>query len=270
MNVLPKTNGPRSIGTLAVLVAASFSLPALAETIVYKLIDDQGRVTYSNTPLKGGVKIELEPITVIPSTPSGSLQTVPKQAVATVTPVPQAVAIVTPVSPPIATPLPPAAITAIPIPAPIPAPAPAAAAAAIAPAPQATLTQIPAVTTASSATAFKVAAMEAVSQARRDEVRASLRQEEEERVERLLAGAQAQLEEEQGRSENIRALRAIHATSAESAAATGKPQMTKEVRQMIERHFERIRQLQDEITMHEDNLARLRARAEATRVSSSN
>jgi len=112
--------------------------------------------------------------------------------------------------------------------------------------------------------------MEAVSQARRDEVRASLQQEEQERVERLLAGAQAQLEEEQGRSENIRALRAIHATSAESSAATGKPQMTKEVRQMIERHFERVRQLQDEIAMHEDNLARLRSRAEASRVSSSN
>jgi len=269
MKIQPKIRCPRSIGTLAVLLAAWFSLPARAETVVYKYVDDQGRVTYANTPLKGGVKVELEPLTVIPSTPSGSLQVAQKQTIASVSPSRQAVAIVTAVSPPIATPLPPAAIAAIPIPAPIPAPAPAATVpvASMAPAPQATLTQIP---VTSSATAIKVAALEAVSQARRDEVKASLQQEEEERVEGLLAGAQAQLDEEQGRNENIRALRAVHATSAESAAATGKPQMTKEVRQLIERHFERIRQLQDEIAMHQDNLARLRSRAEASRVSSSN
>jgi Domain of unknown function (DUF4124) len=38
---------------------------ALATTI-YKLVDDSGKVTYSNLPMKGAVKVELDPITTMP------------------------------------------------------------------------------------------------------------------------------------------------------------------------------------------------------------
>jgi Domain of unknown function (DUF4124) len=40
---------------------------------IYKLVDANGRITYSNSPHKGATKVELDPITVIPSTPAGML-----------------------------------------------------------------------------------------------------------------------------------------------------------------------------------------------------
>lgn len=40
---------------------------------IYKLVDASGRVTYTNAPTKGAAKVELDPITVIPSTPAGML-----------------------------------------------------------------------------------------------------------------------------------------------------------------------------------------------------
>jgi Domain of unknown function (DUF4124) len=40
---------------------------------IYKLVDANGRVTYTNSPTKGAAKVELDPITVIPSTPAGML-----------------------------------------------------------------------------------------------------------------------------------------------------------------------------------------------------
>jgi hypothetical protein len=35
-------------------------------TTIYKLVDDSGNVTYSNLPMKGAVKVELDPITTMP------------------------------------------------------------------------------------------------------------------------------------------------------------------------------------------------------------
>lgn len=50
--------------------AVAFSTAALAETTIYKLIDDSGRITYSNKPMKGATVMELDPITVIPTPPA--------------------------------------------------------------------------------------------------------------------------------------------------------------------------------------------------------
>lgn len=44
-----------------------------AGPVIYKLVDASGRVTYTNAPTKGAAKVELDPITVIPSTPAGML-----------------------------------------------------------------------------------------------------------------------------------------------------------------------------------------------------
>ena len=44
--------------------------PAFAQTTIYKLVDDSGRVTYSNKPMKGATVLELEPLTIIQTTPA--------------------------------------------------------------------------------------------------------------------------------------------------------------------------------------------------------
>ena len=50
-------------------LAVAFSTAALAETTIYKLVDESGRVTYSNKPMKGASVVELEPLTTMPTPP---------------------------------------------------------------------------------------------------------------------------------------------------------------------------------------------------------
>jgi hypothetical protein len=47
------------------LIFLSLFLSQAAHADIYKLVDEDGRVTYSNTPLKGAKKIHLEPISTI-------------------------------------------------------------------------------------------------------------------------------------------------------------------------------------------------------------
>ena len=69
---------------MASLVAAALSGAAWAQSTIYKHVDESGRITYTNKPMKGAVAMELEPLTTIPGTPMGSLQpTAPAPAVAT-------------------------------------------------------------------------------------------------------------------------------------------------------------------------------------------
>jgi hypothetical protein len=51
-------------------LAVAMSATAAAETTIYKLIDDSGRVTYSNKPMKGATVMEMDPLTVIPTPPA--------------------------------------------------------------------------------------------------------------------------------------------------------------------------------------------------------
>jgi hypothetical protein len=51
-------------------LAVAFSTAALAETTIYKLVDESGRVTYSNKPMKGASVVELEPLTTVPTPPA--------------------------------------------------------------------------------------------------------------------------------------------------------------------------------------------------------
>jgi hypothetical protein len=48
---------------------AMFSAGAIADTTIYKLVDDSGRVTYSNKPMKGATVLELEPLTTLQTPP---------------------------------------------------------------------------------------------------------------------------------------------------------------------------------------------------------
>ncbi len=48
----------------------AFCAAALADTTIYKLVDDSGRVTYSNKPMKGATVVELEPLTTLATPPA--------------------------------------------------------------------------------------------------------------------------------------------------------------------------------------------------------
>ena len=56
------------------IVAVTASTSLLAQTTIYKHVDESGRVTYSNKPMKGATVLELDPLTTIPAGPAASLQ----------------------------------------------------------------------------------------------------------------------------------------------------------------------------------------------------
>jgi hypothetical protein len=59
------------IAGIAMLSAAS----AFAQsTTIYKHVDESGRITYSNKPMKGATVMELDPITTLPSPPAAGQQ----------------------------------------------------------------------------------------------------------------------------------------------------------------------------------------------------
>jgi hypothetical protein len=51
-------------------LAIAVSTAALAQTTIYKHVDESGRVTYSNKPMKGATVMELEPITIVATPPA--------------------------------------------------------------------------------------------------------------------------------------------------------------------------------------------------------
>ena len=74
-------------------LAASATAFAQTQSTIYKHVDENGRITYTNRPMKGAVAMELDPITVIPGTSGATSRAVEKSearpemrpAVATVT-----------------------------------------------------------------------------------------------------------------------------------------------------------------------------------------
>src|SRR5213082_3282915 len=58
---------------MAGLAAVAMSGAAWAQSTIYKHVDESGRVTYTNKPMKGAVVLDLEPLTTIPGTPMGVL-----------------------------------------------------------------------------------------------------------------------------------------------------------------------------------------------------
>ena len=57
------------IASLAIAATGS----AFAQSTIYKHVDESGRITYTNRPMKGAVPMELEPLTTIPASPAGVL-----------------------------------------------------------------------------------------------------------------------------------------------------------------------------------------------------
>ena len=54
---------------IAVAIAATSS-PVLAQSTIYKHVDESGRVTYSNKPMKGATVVEMDPVMVVPGLPA--------------------------------------------------------------------------------------------------------------------------------------------------------------------------------------------------------
>lgn len=61
---------PIHIHTLLSTLSATLLLTVSAYTyaeVMYKHVDEHGRVTYSNTPIKGGKKVDLPPLSTLPT-----------------------------------------------------------------------------------------------------------------------------------------------------------------------------------------------------------
>ncbi|MEO5693631.1 MAG: DUF4124 domain-containing protein [Usitatibacter sp.] len=55
----------KTVWIAGMAIAASTSV--FAQTTIYKHVDESGRITYSNKPMKGAVVMELDPITTFPT-----------------------------------------------------------------------------------------------------------------------------------------------------------------------------------------------------------
>ena len=62
-------------------LAVAATTTAWAQSTIYKHVDESGRVTYSNKPMKGATVLDLEPLTTIPGAPVAIAA--PPKAVAT-------------------------------------------------------------------------------------------------------------------------------------------------------------------------------------------
>ena len=81
------------IASLAIVASTS----AVAQSTIYKHVDDSGRITYSNKPMKGATVMELDPITTIPATPAVAVAPPPAaKAVATLERLDKPAAVATP------------------------------------------------------------------------------------------------------------------------------------------------------------------------------
>jgi len=206
---------------------------------IYKHIDETGRVSYSNQPRKGAVAVDLAPLTMMQGVPVAKVEK-PKQSVTTeqVTPIAPAVQAnsqtITPTqsNAPIGFPTPRVL--------PVPDSAPHQALAPVMP------VRMPSVAVAGGIDAATMAKQ------RRNNVKRRIVEGEIEAEEQLFSETREALSAEQARSPAMRMLR----TSLPNEARPS--ETTTESRALIERHFARVRDLQDHTTMHEQNLRELR------------
>ena len=218
---------------LTVITLVSLPVIVLAQSAqtIYKFVDENGRVTYANSPIKGGTKLDLEPLTVIQGKAGApAAQTPPPRAI----PVAKVVSVSSPAYAVAATPTAFALTAVSPMPTEVATPVPAP----------------PPITIAALDSADKA-------QQRRMEIRQRILQSEIQAEEKSLGEARVALGEEQKRSGEVRTMRASFALTTVAVTAN-KPLISPVVRAEIEHHFERVRNLQDQVAMHEGNIAAMR------------
>lgn len=226
---------------LAIGPAVPATVFAQSAQAIYKFTDESGRVTYANSPIKGGTKLNLEPLTIMqtavpPINTAPSARTIPVAKVTSVS------------SPSYPINVPPAKAVAV-----MPT-ATAPEAAASLPAPISIPAAVPKTVLAVLDATDKA---QEIAQQRRADVRRRILENEIQAEEKSLGATRLALAEEQRRTGEIRAMRATFAAAA-VAATTQKPLISPDTRAEIERHFERVRNLQDEVAMHEGNIVALR------------
>ena len=247
---------------LLMLVPTAFlgGVDAQAQVVVYKHVDATGRVTYSNQPMKGAVIVELSPLTVLPKSQTAAAPrstATPHQA------------------------SPPPTISSEPKQPPQPGQGDASAAIhdsssgepsspakgrALAVTQLATVMNQPAQQESLRQAPRSDASLNAatIAKQRRENVRRRILEGEIEAEAQLLSEAQSDLQREQTKSGAMRSLRA--ALLADERSMVGKKNQGEDAantKMVIERHFERVRELQDQVSMHEDNLAELRSQSRA-------
>ena len=199
-------------------LAACAATSGLAQSTIYKHVDDSGRITYSNKPMKGGVVVDLEPLTTIPGSPMGNAAPSPAVASKPMTP---ARLTVTQQKQPAAMPV----------------------AAVITPLPAATALPAPTTLAAIEPKALKPSA---------DELRRRELKDEIVRTEQALEAARSSLSKEQQNPALVAAVRA--AQQAENPT----PSQLAQFRESIERASGRIRGLQATVAEQEEALEALR------------
>ncbi len=231
-------------------------------TTVYKHVDEQGRVTYSNSPVRGATPIELQPITVVrsglanpPAAPARGHQTNASAAdahVAGQTPAERAPVPSFEQAPKSEQPQSTTVITAAVAEQPREIEAPREVIRQSTPSGK---------DTASMANAGSTLSTAALVRQRRDDVRRRIIEGEIEAETQMLNDARLELQREQAKSPAMRSLRAALTVDSGATRTTDKQldQDTIIAKSLVERHFARIRDLQDVIAMHESNVAELRA-----------
>jgi hypothetical protein len=242
------------LSVLGPCVAIAAALPCHAQNpVIYKHVDANGRVTYANAPMKGANVLELAPLLVVPSparptvAAASSAPRVSLGQPADSTGQPKQAE-----QPDVDRPV--ASVTTQPPQARVD----------LARKLEAAETPIPAGVTADTGQSFESANPSRnaalIAQQRRSEVRRRIIEGEIDAETQFLAEAKEVLQREQNKSAAMRSLRA--AIVANERSANGRlaaKDDSAETRALIERHFERVRDLQDQVSMHEGNLAELRA-----------
>lgn len=212
---------------------------AAQAVVVYKHVDSSGRVTYSNQAIKGGVIVELSPLMVLPksqTTVAARGDSLAAEANASPRTTPE-----TSLAPRL-----------------MQSPDQLSSRKSVTSDKGADALQKEAIRPDSIGTArTNVAEM---AKQRRADVRRRILEGEIDAESQLLLEAQADLQREQTKSGAMRSLRS--ALSAEERHAAGKNSDSEDAanaKRVVERHFERIRELQDRASMHEENLAELRS-----------
>jgi len=227
-------------------------MDALAQAVVYKYVDGNGRVTYSNQLMKGGVIVDLSPLTVLPKSqtatvarnPTASRETNAQTAIASEsTQQPQSRQSAEQESARESLPMESAApqvaiVTSRP--------------------PQADTLRQGASPSGAGANAA------AMAKQRREDVRRRILEGEIDAESQLLSETQSDLQRERTKSSAMRSLRAV--LLADERPKLGKKSQSDDAantKMVVERHFERVRELQDQVSMHEENLAELRSQLRA-------
>lgn len=209
--------------------------PATSGPTIYKHVDESGRITYTNRPMKGAVAMELDPISVVPGLPPAAVTraAVMGQPHASAQPA-------LPVEKPAVTP---ARLEVV----------------QKSNAPQVRIEPLPESRTASAAVAAPaavakpvLASVEPALQRRRDEERRRILEEELKQEETSLTRARDAVMKEQQNPQLVAAVRAAQAVSEPT------PAQMAEFRSNLDKASGRIRGLQATVAEHEKNIEALR------------